>query len=74
MFEKLKALEGNWYGRMDDITEELEELGVDPDCCFVCREYIGASVEEDGEDLEVLIRLGGTENTITIDSVELSRM
>lgn len=72
MFEKLKALEGNWYGRMGDITEELEELGVDLDCCFVCREHIGVSVEEDGEDLEVLIRLGGTENTITIDSVELS--
>lgn len=74
MFEKLKALEGNWYGRLSDIVEELEEMGVDTDCCSVCREYIVVSFDEDEEDMEVIIHLGGTENTITVYSVEQSRM
>ena len=71
MFEALKNLENSWYGRLEDIVEELEDLGIDTDCCYISREFIGVSFEEDGEDVEVDIRLGGTERTITIDDVKL---
>lgn len=73
MEEKLMALKGNLYGRLGDIVEELEDMGLDLDyCSFISREYIGVQFEgADGEDYEVLIRLGGTENTVTVDSVEI---
>lgn len=71
MFENLKNLEGNWYGRLEDIVEELEDLGIDTEGCYISREFIGVSFEEDDEDYEVDIRLGGTERTITVDSVKL---
>lgn len=70
MFEKLKDLENNWYGKLEDIVEELQDLGIDTDSCFITREFISVAFEdEDGEDVEASIRLGGTEHTITIDSV-----
>lgn len=76
MEEKLMALKGNWYGRLGDIVEELNDMGLDLDgCSFISREYIGVTFEgEDGEDLEAIIRLGGTEHTITVESVEINEV
>lgn len=70
MLERLKDMVGNWYGRMEDITEELSEMGLDMECAYISRELIGVAVDDDGDDVEVTIRLGGTESTITVDSVE----
>ena len=67
MFEKLTAIENDWYGRLDDICEELEEMGFEVLDCN--REYITVGYEEDGRDAEALIRLGGTERTITIEGI-----
>ena len=70
MLERLNDMVGNWYGRLEDITEELSEMGVDVENAYISRECIGLTVEDDGDDVDVLIRLGGTENTITVDRVE----
>jgi len=69
--DKLEAMKNGWYGHLEDITEELEEIGIDPECCYICREYISFTTEIEEENVEVLIRLGGTERTITVDSFEL---
>jgi len=74
MEEKLMALEGNWYGRLGDLVSELNEIGLDLDgCSYISREYIGVQFEgDDGNDCEAIIRLGGTENTVTVTDVEIN--
>ena len=74
MKEKLMALEGNWYGQPGDIVSELNEMGLDLDgCSYISREYIGVQFDdENGDDYEVIIHLGGTESTITVMAVEIS--
>ncbi|MBQ8331162.1 MAG: hypothetical protein IJX94_01515 [Clostridia bacterium] len=68
MENKLKALEGNWYGKLKDIFAELNEMGVD--FYEVNSEYITAGYNDGDEAVRLLIRLGGTPNTIIINSVE----
>ncbi len=68
--DRLNAMKNDWYSRMDDITDELRDMGIDPDECYISREYISFTAEIDGEDTDVMIRLGGTERTIAIDSIE----
>ena len=74
MEEKLMALEGNWYGRLGDLVSELSEMGLDLDgCSYISREYIGVQFEdEDGDDCEAIIRLGGTDSTITVTAPSTS--
>ena len=76
MKEKLIALEGNWYGQFGDIISELNEMGLDLDgCSYISREYIGVQFDdEDGEDCEVIIHLGGTDSTITVTAVEINEI
>ena len=76
MEEKLMALEGNWYGRLGDIASELNEMGLDLDgCSYISREYIGVQFEdEDGDDYEAILRLGGTETTVTVTAVEINEI
>lgn len=76
MEEKLMALEGNWYGRLGDIVEELNDMGLDLDgCSYISRELIGVQFEgDDGEDYEAILHLGGTENTVTVESVEINEV
>lgn len=76
MEEKLMALEGNWYGRLGDIVDELNEMGLDLDgCSYISREYIGVQFEgDDGDDCEVIIHLGGTDSTITVTAVEIGEV
>lgn len=66
MKEKLESL--SWFGRMEDLTEELEDMGLEvleANC-----EYVVAGYEEDGDYIQLILRLGGTARTIIITSVE----
>ena len=67
MMEMLERLD-SWYGRLSDITEELTEMGFE--VVDANAEYIDVAFEEDGDDVHVAIRLGGTQNTITINGYE----
>ncbi len=70
MEKKLNEMIGNWYGEQRDIFVELNEMGVD---VFEANsEYItaGYTDKEEDEAVELMIRLGGTERTITIESIE----
>ena len=67
MMEMLERLD-SWYGRLSDITEELTEMGFD--VVDANAEYIDVAFEEDGDDVHVVIYLGGTQNTITINGFE----
>lgn len=71
MLERIKEMEGNWYGQRRDIIEELNEMGIDvwEENC----EYITAGYEdkETDEDVCLFIKLGGTERTIVINSIEV---
>lgn len=67
MMEKLGRLD-SWYGRLSDIIEELTEMGFD--VLEDNAECIEVAFEEDGDDVHVVIYLGGTQNTITINGFE----
>ena len=67
MMEKLERLD-SWYGRLSDITGELTEMGFD--VVEANAERIDVAFEEDGDDVHVVIYLGGTQNTITINGFE----
>lgn len=54
----------DWYGRRDDILEDLEDNGFD--VLEANAEYM--VVEKDGKQYDM--RLGGTSSTITIDKIE----
>lgn len=73
-------IEKKLEGLMNDFWTTLEEVVADvynaiyPDIeCDILdanREYIVVGYEDDGEDVQVEIRLGGTERTITVESFE----
>lgn len=67
MMGKLERLD-SWYARLSDITEELTEMGFD--VVDANAELIDVAFEEDGDDVQVAIHLGGTPNTITINGYE----
>ncbi len=60
----------SWYGRLNEIGEDIEELGLDVD--EINGEYIVVhATEPDGEDAYCKIRLGGTERTISLEKFEM---
>ena len=60
----------SWYGRLNEIGEDIEELGLDVD--EINGEYIIVHASEpDGEDVYCKIRLGGTERTISLETFEM---
>jgi len=60
----------SWYGRLNEIGEDIEELGLDVD--EINDEYIVVhATEPDGEDAYCKIRLGGTERTISLETFEM---
>lgn len=66
MKEKLESL--SWFGRMEDLIEELEDMGLEvleANC-----EYVVVGHEEDDDYIQLILRLGGTAHTIIITSVE----
>lgn len=70
MTNRLNEMVGNWYGYQEDIIAELNEMGLDAH--EVNSEYITTVYidEETDEDVVVMLRLGGTPRTITIERVE----
>lgn len=74
--EMFTAIESRgWYSRLEDLEEDLTEAGFE--VLEMNREYVVVSyvdtdewVSENDEDVQVQIKLGGTENTITIDEYE----
>ena len=70
MEQRLENMVGNWYGEIEDIYGELAKMGIDFD--NATSEYIIAWYvdKEKDEDVELMIRLGGTQNTIVIKSIE----
>lgn len=60
----------SWYGRLNEVAEDIEELGLDID--EINGEYIIVhATEPDGEDAYCKIRLGGTERTISLETFEM---
>lgn len=56
----------DWYGRLDDIIEDLKNNGFA--VLNATNEFIDVS---DENDKEYVLKLGGTERTITINKIEL---
>lgn len=67
MESKIERIKNDWYGRLEDLVEEIEEAGMEVEDAN--SEYITAAYEDDGEDVEIEFMLGGTERTITVESV-----
>ena len=59
-----------WYGRLEDLTEELEENGFTVE--EANNEYITVYGRENTDDKDIYHthRLGGTERTITLDRID----
>ena len=55
----------DWYGRLDDIIEDLKNNGFA--VLNATNEFIDVS---DENDKEYVLKLGGTEKTITINKIE----
>jgi hypothetical protein len=60
----------DWYGRLEDLTEELEENGFKVE--EANSEYITVYGGESTDDKDIYhtLRLGGTERTITVDRID----
>ena len=70
MKEKVENL--GWFSRLGELVEALEDLGLED--LEANREYVVAGYEEDGDDVQLILRIGGTENTIIISGVEVERI
>lgn len=65
----LLELQSDWYGYVDDIVDEIEDLGYD--VLDYNNEWITVSDPENDDDTEYVLKLGGTERTITIDNIRV---
>lgn len=65
---RFEELQNCFWTKLEEVVEEIEECGAE--VLESSREYIVASYEDDGEDVQVEFRLSGTERTITIESFE----
>lgn len=69
MLEILEEFEGYFWTRLEDLKESLEEKGF----CVeeLNREYVTVyRNEEEYEDAEWVLSLGGSNRTITVERVE----
>lgn len=57
-----------WFSRLEELEESFTAAGFD--VLEVNSEYVVVAYEDDDEDVEVQIKLAGTESTIVIDSYE----
>lgn len=64
MKEKVENL--GWFSRMEELVEALEDLGLE--VLEANREYVVVGYEE---DVQLILHIGGTENTIIISSVDV---
>lgn len=67
--EELKDLVcGCFWTRLEELVEELEDNGYE--VLHADRESVSVGYTEDDEDVEAKLYLCGTENTVTVTSVE----
>ena len=60
----------SWYGRLNEIGDDIENLGLDVD--EINNEYVIVhAAEPDGEDVYCKIWLGGTPRTISLETFEM---
>lgn len=60
----------SWYGRLNELGDAIEDLGLDVD--EINNEYVIVhAAEPDGEDVYCKIRLGGTPRTISLETFEM---
>lgn len=73
-YEKaLLCMSDDWYGRMDDLVADLEHYGFD--ILEMNSEYVVVAFDDDGDDVQIVLHLSGTERTIVIkDFEEVARM
>lgn len=65
----LKSItEGQWWGRRSDLEEELADAGFD--VLESNAEWIDVASPNQGSDAQYMLRLGGTERTVTVNSIE----
>lgn len=62
----------SWYGQMEDLIDDLKDAGFSVE--DACREYVTGWDEKSESDVFFMIRLGGTEHTITVEGVEIEVM
>ena len=69
MEQKLENLMNGFTTCLEDMVAEIEEAtgAFAEDWCY---EYVIISYEEDGEDVQVQINLGGTKGTIIVTGYE----
>lgn len=66
IFSSLKSLSGSFWTKTSEIIEDIEDLGYE--VLEINSEYVLISKEdEDGNDKELMIPLGGTSRTMTLD-------
>ena len=65
---RLEGLKNNWWGRLEELVEEIEDMGYE--VLEQNREYITCWSEDDDSDEQYQIRLGGTERTIIVEEIE----
>ena len=68
--KSINDIANDWYGRLEDLEEELNENGFD--VLEANREYVDVSggEDEDGNDIQYILYLGGTETTIVIKEIK----
>ena len=60
----------SWYGRLNELGDAIEDLGLDVD--EINNEYVIVhAAEPDGEDVYCKIWLGGTPRTISLETFEM---
>lgn len=60
----------SWYGRLNELQEAIEDLGLDVE--EINNEYVIVhAAEPDGEDVYCKIWLGGTPRTISLETFEM---
>lgn len=69
MEQKLEALLDGFTTNLCDMVQEIEEA-TGADVIEANFEYVVIAYEEDGEDVQVKINLGGTKRTVIVKSYE----
>lgn len=69
MEKKLEALLNGFTTNLCDMVQEIEEA-TGADVIEANFEYVVIAYEEDGEDVQVKINLGGTKRTVIVKSYE----
>lgn len=69
MEQKPEALLDGFTTNLCDMVQEIEEV-TGAEVIEETFEYVVIAYEEDGEDVQVKINLGGTKNTVIVKSYE----